>query len=144
MRGKQGGNPIRTFPRVQSVDEFCRLRNYWLSTRGVFSGSCRQGGLRNSLLWQHGPIELERRWKAFQSVVQQIWQAAGVDSAKIMKSMALRYEKLAEKRQRVLRSWEVTHMRKNDCNGERRLPRMKKSGEELVSVNLTAVACHQV
>ena len=101
-------------------------------------------------MWQHGPVEFERRWEAFQSVVQQIWEAAGVDSAKIMMRLALCYKKQADKRQRVLRCWETTHMRKHD---KRRIPtrmtrdfRVNKSAEELASVNLKAVAwlplCH--
>ena len=79
---------------VHSVDEFCRLQSYWLPARGAFCGSWKgEGGKRRSLLWQHGPVEFERRWEAFQSVVQQIWEAAGVDSAKIMMRLALCYKK---------------------------------------------------
>ena len=130
---------------MHSVEEFCRLRSCWLPTRGAFLGSFKGGGgLRNNLLWQHGPIEFERRWEAFQDVVQQIWQAAGVDSAKTMMRLAWRYRQHAQKRQSVLRSWERTHMRQNDkpaARTPRAQPRMMKSAEELVSMTLKAVAC---
>ena len=100
---------------MHSVEEICRLRNYWLPARGAFLSSSRGGGGQfKNLLWQHGPIEFERRWQAFQSFVQQIWQEAGVDSAKIMNRLALRYKKQAEKRRHLLICWERTHMRKHD------------------------------
>ena len=99
---------------MHSVEEFCKLWSYWLPARGAFLGSFKGGGKYNSLLWQHGPVEFERRWEAFQRVVQQIWRAAGGDSAKIMMTLASRYKKQAEKRQSLLRCWETSHMRKND------------------------------
>ena len=144
MLGRKGGNRLRSFPSVHSVDEFCRLRSYWLPARGAFLGSFKGGGgLRNNLLWKHGPIEFGRRWEAFQGVVQQIFQAAGVDSTKTMMRLAWRYKQHAETRQCVLRCWETTHMSQNDkptSRAPRAQPRMKKSAEELVSMNLKAVA----
>ena len=151
MLGRKCGRPLRTCPKAHSVDEFCRLRSYWLPARGPFLGSFGGGGgVRNNLLWKQGPMEFERRWEAFQRVVQQIWQAAGVDSTKTMMRLAWCYNQHAQTRQRVLRCWEATHMSQNDKPTSRtsrapssrtaRAPRMKRSAAERVSMNLKAVA----
>ena len=99
-------------PAVASVQEVVHLRKMM----NPFRESVKKRG-RGSLVWHHGPVELEEMWNRFQNVVVEIWDrfGEGRSNGKLqLKRIQTLYESHALVRRRHLEYWERQHMRAHD------------------------------